>query len=128
MLGSSGYTLWSGCAALIVGIIMIFFPLYWQSQWILFGLLSLLTTIVWWRYQNRKDQQSEQETTLNQRTKRLIGKTTVLDKDITAGTTRITLDGSEWSARTEIDIPKGTVIEVMSLEGIIVVIAPKSPA
>ncbi len=52
VFGAGGYLLWIGLAAASVGVITFAFPaLPWTLQFILFGVLSVLTAVLWWRRQ-----------------------------------------------------------------------------
>ena len=51
VLGSVGFLLWTGIAALEVGLLLLVWPFGWQAQLLLFAVQSLLTTWAWWRWQ-----------------------------------------------------------------------------
>ena len=55
VMGSVGFLLWTGIAALEVGLLLLVWPFGWQAQLLLFALQSLLTTWAWWRWQHRRD-------------------------------------------------------------------------
>ena len=55
VLGSVGFLLWTGIAALEVGLLLLVWPFGWQAQLLLFAVQSLLTTWAWWRWQHRRD-------------------------------------------------------------------------
>ncbi len=124
LLGAAGYFLWLGISAILIGVIFTFLPMSWQLQWVSFAVFSLITTWGWWRYQHKKDVTCEAEGSLNQREKQLIGKTTRLEENIQAGSCRIKLGDTTWSARSHSDISAGTVVKVVSVDGIIVTIEP----
>lgn len=44
VLGSVGFLLWTGIAALEVGLLLLVWPFGWQAQLLLFAVQSLLTT------------------------------------------------------------------------------------
>ena len=48
MLGGNGYLLWSGVAAVIVGLVVWLLPLGWEWQGLMFALLTLLAAWLWW--------------------------------------------------------------------------------
>lgn len=122
LLGTAGYLLWLGLSAIVVGLLMTFLPLSWQLQWVAFGVFSLATTWLWWRRQYQSDSQSDANRQLNQKNKQLIGQTLLLDVDFPAGKGRIKVGDSTWSARSERDIPAGTLIEVSDVNGIVLTI------
>lgn len=124
LLGTAGYFLWLGISAVLVGLLLTFIPMSWQLQWVSFASFSLVTTWVWWRYQHKKDLISENSSSLNQREKQMIGKITRLEEDIQAGNCRIRLGDTTWSAKSFQDIPAGTLVKVVSVDGIVVTIEP----
>lgn len=125
LLGTAGYFLWLGISAILVGIVLTFIPISWQLQWVSFASFSLVTTWGWWRYQHKKDMQSEIDTSLNQKEKQLIGKVTRLEEDVQEGNCRIRLGDTTWSARCHENISAGTLVKVVAVDGIIVTIEPK---
>ncbi|MFA1561215.1 NfeD family protein [Aliivibrio fischeri] len=124
LLGTAGYFLWIGLSAVAVGALYAVIPLSWQMQWISFAVFSLFATWLWWRYQHKKDMSSDAKRMLNQKDKQLIGQTSRLDEDINAGSCRIVLGDTTWSAKSAVDIEKGTMIRVVSIDGIVLTIEP----
>ncbi|USD64583.1 NfeD family protein [Vibrio sp. SCSIO 43136] len=124
LVGAAGYLLWIGLSAITVGLVKLGLPISWELQWISFAVISLFTTWLWWRYQAKKDRQSESEGTLNQREKQLIGQTTRLEQDVEVGRCRIRLGDTTWSAQTDQAIAAGTLVKVTAVDGILVTIEP----
>jgi membrane protein implicated in regulation of membrane protease activity len=124
LLGTAGYMLWLGISAVIVGALLAVMPLSWQMQWTAFASFSLVTTWLWWRYQHQKDRRSENEGDLNQKQKQLLGQTTRLEADVQPGNCRIRMGDTTWSARTDQDIPAGTLVKVSKVDGIVLTIEP----
>jgi membrane protein implicated in regulation of membrane protease activity len=122
LLGTAGYMLWIGIAAMLVGIVLAFIPISWQLQWISFGVFALALTWLWWRKQHRVDKQSDKQRSLNQKDKQLIGQTSVLEQDITRGKCRIKLGDTSWSAYSDSDLPSGTLVKVIDVDGITLLI------
>ncbi|WED21013.1 NfeD family protein [Vibrio sp. JC009] len=125
LLGTAGYFLWLGISAVLVGLILALLPISWQLQWTSFACFSLVTTWLWWRYQHKKDRSSEQESTLNQREKQLIGKTTRIDEGVQRGNFRIRIGDTTWSAKCHQDLPAGTLVKVTDVDGIILTVEPE---
>ncbi|AUI85609.1 hypothetical protein BS333_04060 [Vibrio azureus] len=126
LIGTAGYFLWLGISALLVGGILYALPMSWQMQWFSFAAFSLVTTWVWWRSQKAKDHQSDKSRTLNQKHKQLIGNIITLDQDFTVGMNRLRVGDTTWSAESEHDLPAGTRVEIVDVEGIILKIKPVS--
>ncbi|MGR5421465.1 NfeD family protein [Vibrio sp. PNB22_4_1] len=126
LLGTAGYFLWLGISALLVGMIMSVLPISWQLQWLAFATFSLVTTWLWWRRQWTKDRQNDQERDLNQKHKQLIGHIITLEEDFKVGINRLRVADTTWSAQCEHDLPAGTRVEIVAVEGIILVVKPVS--
>ncbi|OJI17503.1 Inner membrane protein YbbJ [Vibrio vulnificus] len=81
--------------------------------------LGLVTTWLWWRKQLAKDQQDDSSRDLNQKQKQLVGQEIILKEDIHAGMNRIQVADTTWSAHSDIDIPAGSKIKIIALDGIV---------
>ncbi|WP_375750826.1 NfeD family protein [Vibrio sp. HN007] len=125
LLGTAGYFLWLGISAIVVGLILTVIPLGWQLQWVSFACFSLFTTWLWWRYQHKKDTNAEKNSLLNQREKQMIGKTTRVDEDVLRGNCRVRIGDTTWSAKCHVDIPAGTLVKVVDVDGIVLTIEPE---
>lgn len=67
---------------------------------------------------------SDAKRALNQKDKQLIGQTSRLEEDVHAGSCRIVLGDTTWSAKSAVDIEKGKLVRVVSVDGIILTIEP----
>ncbi|PSW20611.1 NfeD family protein [Photobacterium sanctipauli] len=126
LLGTAGYLLWLGLSAMLVGLVLFLVPISWEMQWVSFAVFSLFTTWLWWRYQHKKDRVGDDARSLNQRTEQLVGQTCVLNEDFSIGQGRLQLGDTTWSAKSEANIPAGTLVEVVRVEGIVLVIEEKA--
>ena len=124
LVGTGGYFLWIGISAMLVGALLGALPIGWQMQWLSFASFSLITTWLWWRRQLSNDKQSDAGRELNQREKQLVGQTVFLTEEVKRGNCRIKVGDSSWSARASQDIPSGTEIKIVALDGIILIIQP----
>lgn len=124
LLGTAGYFLWIGLSAIVVGALYSFIPMSWQLQWISFAVFALFSTWLWWKYQHTKDKKSDSKRQLNQKEKQLVGQTSRVEEDILAGSCRVTIGDTTWAAKSEENISKGTMIRVVSIDGIILTIEP----
>lgn len=127
MLGTSGYLLWSGLAAVLVGIIEWFFPFSWTSQGVLFAVLTLLCAFFWYRWLRYREA-SQQPNVLNQRGTQLIGQHFTLESALKDGTGHIRIGDSSWRVQAENDLPAGTQVVVTGVVGITLRIQPRFPA
>jgi len=121
MLGTSGYLLWSGLAALLVGLTEWLWPLSWASQGLLFAVLTLSSALVWYRFMRHQDA-AQQPNTLNQRGSELIGRQLTLDTPLKSGIGHVQIGDSSWRVQATDDLPAGTRVTVIAVQGITLLI------
>ncbi|MCX7078264.1 MAG: NfeD family protein [Pseudomonas sp.] len=123
VFGAGGYLLWVGMAAAAVGVLTFLIPgLSWEVQLLLFGLLSVLTALYWWKRQRSAVRASDQPT-LNLRGQELIGKTFVVHEAIVGGRGKIKVADGVWMAKGP-DAPVGSRVRVIGQEGVIIQVKP----
>ncbi len=92
----STFFLWMGIsAAVVAGVLWLLPDLSWQMQWVLFGLFSLVSLTIWFRYAKQSSQESD-EPLLNQRGAQQVGKVLVLQEAIVNGRGKARLGDSVW--------------------------------
>lgn len=131
LFGTNGYSLWSGVAALIVGVIAWCFPALSSAWlWSLFALLTVIVAYSWWRW-TQKGLQYNKQNTLNQGGRDLIGRQSVLTKTITSSELgRIKIGDSSWLAKSEtpvaVDKPIliGTTVEIVDVQSTLLIVKP----
>ena len=125
VLGSVGFLLWTGIAALEVGLLLLVWPFGWQAQLLLFALQSLLTTWAWWRWQHRRDR-SEQDAAapINERMQGYLGRELVLLDDVTQGMSRVHLDDTAWTVRCNQPLSAGSKVRVTGYDSHILLVEP----
>lgn len=119
MLAPSTLFLWMGVSAIAVSIIQWLVPdIGWQWQFILFGVLSLVSFFGWRKLSDKKGLEAvpEEYSNLNKRSASLIGRKAVLDSPIKNGVGRMRLDDTSWRIEGE-DLPKGTRVVVVNVDG-----------
>lgn len=113
------FFLWLGVAAGCVGIVMLVKPeVSWQSQFIIFALLSVASIVTWRLLRGVFPEQEAEVPHLNRRAEQYIGRTFNLSEPIVNGDGKINVDDSTWRVRGE-DAPAGTQIRVTGVDGII---------
>ncbi|AQT63720.1 NfeD family protein [Serratia marcescens] len=124
MLGAGGYLLWSGVAALLVGaLIWLLPPLSWAWQGMIFAVLTVVVAYLWWYWLRRRPATaSGGSPVLNQRNRQLIGTRATLTEPMHNGMGRINIGDSSWRAQAAEDLPAGTEVEVVAVEGVTLVI------
>ena len=112
VFGAGGYLLWIGVAAASVGVLTYLMPgLPWALQFVLFGVLSVLTAVLWWRRQRSAAKPSDQPG-LNRRGSELLGRQFVLHEAISGGRGKIKAGDSLWLV-TGPDLPAGSAVRVI---------------
>lgn len=123
MLGANGYLLWSGIAAVVVGAIVWLLPaIGWEWQGVLFAILVMLVAYLWWYWLRQRAVITSGVQVLNQRNRQLIGTRATLSEPIRNGLGRINIGDSSWRAQAAEDLPVGTDVEVVSVEGATLII------
>jgi len=118
VFGAGGYLLWIGLAGACVGLLTFLFPaLPWTWQFILFGLLSVLTAVLWWQRQRSAAKPSDQPG-LNQRGSELQGRQFVLHEAILDGRGKIKAGDSLWLVSGP-ELPAGSAVRVVGQDGVI---------
>ncbi|MGV7963596.1 NfeD family protein [Photorhabdus tasmaniensis] len=117
LLGTGGYLLWTGIAALVVAFITWLLPgMGWELQGILFATLTLLSAVLW-RYWLRS-RPSKGSDTLNQKDHQLIGTQAKLTADTENGYSRIKLADGSWRVHCDRELSANTEVEVIAVDGI----------
>ncbi|RZA13737.1 MAG: NfeD family protein, partial [Proteobacteria bacterium] len=49
-----GILVWMGIAGIVTGLMLLFQPMGWPWQWLIFGVLSLGSILVWLRYSRNR--------------------------------------------------------------------------
>ena len=128
MLGGSGYLLWSGVAAAVTGLLTWVLPIGWEWQGTLFAVLTLLAAWLWWKWLNRRASgQRPAESQLNQRGQQLLGQRFTLDSTLVNGRGHMRVGDSPWPVIADDDLPAGSKVEVVAVEGIVLRIRLSPP-
>lgn len=126
MLGTAGYLLWSGMAALCVSLITWILPISWPIQGILFAILTVISALLWHLWLKRRKLSKEAEN-LNQKTHQLIGVHAVLLSNTENGFSRVKLADGSWRVYSDTPLLAGDKVTVTAIDGITLqVIALKS--
>lgn len=125
VLGSVGFLLWTGIAALEVGLLLLVWPFGWQAQLLLFALQSLLTTWAWWRWQHRRDRSDQDAAApINERMQGYLGRELVLLDDVTQGMSRVHLDDTAWTVRCSQPLLADSKVRVTGHDSHILLVEP----
>ena len=117
LLAPGAFLIWIGLAAIATGIVLALVVLPWEVQLILFALLAgasvLLGRRVAWNPRSA----------LNQRGHSLIGQEFVLEQPVADGVGRLRTGDTSWRIIGP-DMPVGTRIRVMALDGTTLEVRP----
>lgn len=110
------FFLWVGIAAGILAGTVFLFPFTSPSvQLVLFGVLSILTTIMG-RKAMRPFAKEATPSFLNRRGQQLVGQTLTLDVPIVNGHAHVTVADSKWRVKGP-DLPIGASVQIVGVEG-----------
>lgn len=125
MLLPAAYFLWMGMSALVVGAILFMAPtIPLMIQVLVFGICSIVSVILFKRYQKSNPRIKDQPN-LNRRGHQYVGRVFTLDEAIVNGVGKVKVDDSTWKVKG-IDLPVGTNVRVISVEGTVLYIEPET--
>jgi inner membrane protein len=118
VLAPSFFFLWMAVAATVVALVMLFVPaLGWQNQLLIFSVLSVVSIVLFRRYQHASPEQTDQPA-LNRRGEQYIGRTFTLQEPITNRAGVLRVDDTTWRVSGD-DQPAGTRVTVTGADGVI---------
>ena len=126
VLAPSFFFLWLSVAAAVVGLVMLGIPdLDWQYQIMIFSGLSVISIVLFRRYQ-RLHPASTDQPGLNRRGEQYIGRVFTLDQPIVNHIGSIRVDDTSWRISGE-DMPTGTQVTVSGTDGAILKVSHNNP-
>lgn len=118
ILISGVFILWWGLAALVVAAVVAIFPqLNLTALFILYGLLALSLSLIWWKFQSKKDNTDHSSYKLNQRDHAMLGTVGYVEEIAENGIGRGHFGDTTWRIQGQ-QLAVGDVIEVIAVEGI----------
>ena len=115
LLLPGGFLLWMGISGIITGLITMFQPIGWPLQWLIFGVLSLVTIAIWVRWSRSRPAPTDRPY-LNRRADHLVGQEAVLEQAIAQGFGRVVLGDTVWRV-SGADLPVGQRVRIVGSEG-----------
>jgi hypothetical protein len=109
------FMLWLGLAALIVGLLSFGIVWSWQTQIIVFAVLSV-AMVPLWRNFSRRNAKPTDKPFLNKRAEGLIGRVFTLEKPIVDGIGTVKIDDTVWRVSGP-DAPAGSHVKIVSADG-----------
>ncbi len=119
MLAPGFFFLFLGAAAAVMGVVLLAVPdMGWQSQLILYSVLSVVS-ITAWRIWVKRNPAETDEPTLNQRGAQYVGRVFLLESDMPLGRGKIHVDDTTWRAVCDDgqDLPSGSRVKVVDVDG-----------
>jgi membrane protein implicated in regulation of membrane protease activity len=121
MLAQSGFFLWLGVAALVVGLMVFAFPaLPLSTQLLAFAVLSVAAVVAMRTVLKRTEQVSALPN-LNRRGQQYIGQLLFLESPIVNGRGRVRVGDTLWSVEGP-DLPEGSRVRVISSDGTLLLV------
>lgn len=111
------FLLWWGLAALITAGLMTFSSLSLIALTIIYALLALLLSLIWWKYQHSKDLSDQSYSSLNQRDHAMLKARGTVQEIAANGIGRGYFGDTTWRIQGK-HLQVGDVIEVEAVAGI----------
>ncbi len=117
------FFLWMGVSAGVIGLILWISPdISWESQLLLFSVISVVS-IALWRIRLNKHPTESEDNTLNARTTQYIGRVFTLVEPIEDGYGKIHVDDSYWQVSGP-NCEKDKKVKVISVDGMTLKVEP----
>jgi len=123
LLATSIFMVWLGLAALSVGLADVFLDLNWQTEVILFVVLSVAYVLIGRRYTRTRSTDETDQPYLNQRMNAFVGRTAVLHEAIENGEGKVRIDDALWRV-TGTDAPVGSRVLITGGSGMVLETEP----
>ncbi|WDR01236.1 NfeD family protein [Devosia algicola] len=117
-----GFLLWLGISGIVTGVIVMVQPMDWPWQWLVFGVLGLVSISLWVRF-NRNRHQNSDRPYLNRRAERFVGHEGVLEEPLMNGYGRLALGDTVWRISGP-NLPIGTRVRIVGSEGAVLKVEP----
>ncbi len=110
-----GFLLWMGISGIVTGIVVLVWAIGWPLQWLIFGVLSLVSIALWVRWTRSRPAPTDRPY-LNRRAEHLVGQEAVLEQAIEQGFGRVVLGDTVWRV-SGADLPVGQRVRIIGNEG-----------
>ncbi len=110
-----GFLLWMGISGIITGIVVLVWAIGWPLQWLIFGVLSLVSIALWVRWTRSRPTATDRPH-LNRRAEQFIGQEVVLEHAIEQGFGRVALGDTVWRV-SGADLPVGHRVRIVGYDG-----------
>lgn len=110
-----GFLLWMGISGIVTGIVVLVWAIGWPLQWLIFGVLSLVSIALWVRWTRSRPAPTDRPY-LNRRAEHLVGQEAVLEQAIEQGFGRVVLGDTVWRV-SGADLPVGQRVRIIGNDG-----------
>ena len=110
-----GFLLWMGISGIVTGIVVLVWAIGWPLQWLVFGVLSLVSIALWVRWTRSRPTLTDRPY-LNRRAEHFLGQEAVLEQAIEQGFGRVVLGDTVWRVAGA-DLPAGQRVRIVGHEG-----------
>ncbi len=111
-----GVFVWLGGAAIATGLVTFLVPMNWPMQWAIYGVLCIVTIVLWLKYGKKAINTKTDNPFLNARAERLVGREASLKEPINQGFGSVKLDDTTWRVSGS-DLPKDTMVKIIGYDG-----------
>jgi membrane protein implicated in regulation of membrane protease activity len=115
LVAPGGFLLWMGISGIVTGLVVLFWAIGWPLQWLIFGVMSLVSIALWVRWTRSRPTPTDRPH-LNQRAEQFIGQEVVLEQAIEQGFGRVALGDTVWRV-TGVDLPAGQRVRIVGYDG-----------
>ncbi|WP_045859623.1 NfeD family protein [Teredinibacter purpureus] len=116
LLGAGGFLLSIGVSALITAGISGMTEQPWPVEFVIFGVLSVVTTYMYWKFVRPNNIETE-DPMLNNKMARLVGHKTAILVPVKAGVGKVQIHDALWVVSCDTDLDSGVLVEVTGYEG-----------
>ncbi len=117
------FMLWLGFAAAATALTLWLMPMEPASQWIVFGVFSLLSAAIGWRWRKRNPETVSEQPLLNRRAEQLVGRVLVLHEAVINGRGKLKIGDALWAVVSGTDLPAGVRVRIEGVEGMLLRVA-----
>ena len=110
-----GFLLWMGISGIVTGLVVLFWAIGWSLQWLIFGVLSLVSIALWVRWTRSRPSATDRPY-LNRRAEQFVGQEAVLEQAIQQGFGRVVLGDTVWRVSGP-DLPAGQRVRIVGSVG-----------
>lgn len=122
-MGAGGFLIGAAVAAMICWALnLITQGLDWQLQIGLFAIMTLVFSVLYWKYFKGFNEQTDKPD-INDRGRQLIGRTATVDTAFTGHTGKINIGDTLWRAKTDDDdVQPGDTVEVIDADQTLLIV------